>query len=141
MVIEMGILKKLSIVIFLFLSVSQVALDDVLQAHQILKKTGEYEKKKMALSYFLKEKDRKRVTDLIIDLLTYTYDNPDFRENDQVAFYDDVIAEELIKILEKEKRPEAFPALLKVVLYSRRHRDQTVKAAWRAIEAIDWTKE
>lgn len=137
----MGIWKNIFIPIFLFLLVSPIYSDELLDAHQILKKTGEYERKKIALNYFIKSGERKKVINLIMDLLNYTYDNPNFRENDQIAFYDDVIAEELIKILEKEKKPETFPVLLRVVLYSNRHREQTVKTAWRAIKAIDWTKE
>ncbi len=127
--------------IFLTFLYSLLFSDELLESHQILKKTGEYEKKKKALSYLVKSQERKRVGEMIIDLLTYTYDNPEFREDNQVAYYDDVIAEELIKILEKDKSPQSFPILLRVVLYNRRHREQTVKAAWQAIKSIDWSKE
>ncbi len=127
--------------IFTFSSIFATSEDDLLNAYRVLKKTGEYENKKKAILVFQKFPDRKRVVAMAVDLLTYNYDNPNFRENDQVAFYDDVIAEELVKILDKERLSSNFPAFLRIVLYSNRHREQTVKAAWQGIKNIDWTKE
>ncbi|MEJ5284128.1 MAG: hypothetical protein ACP5Q5_03080 [Brevinematia bacterium] len=135
--------KKLFFIglILTFSSIFATSEDDLLNAYRILKKIGEYENKKKAILVFQKFPDRKRVIAMVVDLLTYNYDNPNFRENDQVAFYDDVIAEELVKILDKERLPSNFPAFLRIVLYSNRHREQTVKAAWQGIKNIDWTKE
>jgi len=120
------------------LLISEVQNEELLQAYNNLKKAGEYEKKKKALEVFTKNYNNEKVISMLVDLLMYNYDNPDFKENDQVAFYDDVIAEEIIKILTKSGHPSAFPALLRYVLYNKRHRDATVNAAWKAIKNIDW---
>ncbi|MCX7821434.1 MAG: hypothetical protein N2258_07150 [Brevinematales bacterium] len=134
--------KKIFFIILAFSFSSIYANDDeLLNAYRVLKRIGEYENKKKAIVVFQKFPDRKRVISMVVDLLTYNYDNPGFKENDQIAFYDDVIAEELVKILDKERLPSNFPAFLRIVLYSDRHRDQTVKAAWQGIKNIDWTKE
>jgi len=137
----MSSFKKISIFVFTTFFFSFFYGDELLQAQQILKKSGEYEKKKKAVEVFLKSTEKERVINMINDMLIYNYDNPNFREDDQIAYYDDVIAEQLIKILEREKSPSSFPVLLRIVLYNKRHRDLTVKAAWKAIAAIDWTKE
>lgn len=115
--------------------------DELFDAYRILKNQGEYEKKKKALEVFSKNYNNMRAISMIMDLLTYNYDNPDFREDDQKAYYDDVIAEGLIEILARSRHPSAFPALLRIVLYENRHREATIKAAWRAIKEIDWSKK
>ncbi len=131
------------ILFFLLISFSSIFAneEEFLNAYRILKKTGEYENKKKALTIFRKFPDKKRMSLMIADLILYNYDNPNFRENDQVAYYDDIIAEELIKILAEERDPKNFPVFLRVVLYSNRHREQTIKAGWEAIKKIDWAKE
>ncbi len=129
------------LLVLCFTNVFASSEEELLNAYRVLKRIGEYENKKKAILVFQKYPDRRRVIAMATDLLTYSYDNPNFKENDQVAFYDDVIAEELVKILDKERLPSNFPAFLRIVLYSHRHRDQTVKAAWQGIKNIDWTKE
>lgn len=112
--------------------------DEISRAFRILKKTGIYEEKKAVLRVFRENYRDERVTGMILDLMEYNFDNPAFRENDQGMYYEDVIAEELIKILGQNAKPMIFPSLLHVVLYNRRHREATVNAAWDAMKKIKW---
>ena len=118
--------------------ISEVQNEELLSAYNTLKKVGEYEKKRKALEIFSKNYNNEKVISMLVDLLMYNYDNPDFKENNQVAYYDDVIAEEIIKILTKSGHPSSFPVLLRYVLYNKRHREATVNAAWKAIKNINW---
>ncbi len=112
--------------------------DSITHAYRMLSKTGNYEEKKQGLKVFLENYNNERVEDMIVDLLDHYYNNENFAENDQVKFYDDLIAEELVKILGKNGSNKGFPALLKIVINSRRHRDDTVKEAWSSMEKIKW---
>jgi len=112
--------------------------DELTQAYRIFKKSGSYEDKKSVLDTYKKNYQNPRVVDMIVDLLTYSYNNPAFREDNQEQYYDDVIAGELIKILGKNGSPKGVPALLKITLYNRNHRDLTVQDAWKALMSIKW---
>ncbi len=112
--------------------------DEIAKAYRTLVKNGIYEDKKKALKSFSDNYTNDRVIDIIDNLLEYFYTNPDFKEDDQVMYYDDVIAEGLVRILLKNGSSKSFPVLLNIVLDNRHHRDQTVKAAWETIEAIHW---
>jgi hypothetical protein len=80
------------------------------------------------------------VIDVIIDLMRFTYNHNNFSEQNQRMFYDDMIAMRLIEILEISKDPRVFPTLIRVVA-RRNHTQRTIDAAWKAIKAIDWSKE
>jgi hypothetical protein len=112
--------------------------DDLEKAYRVLIRTGNYEEKKKALIYFKKNYQSERVVAMIVDLISYYYDDPLFKENNQIMYYDDVVAEELVKLLGKNGNYRGFPALLKVVLYSDRHRETTVKESWNAIKSLKW---
>ena len=99
---------------------------------------GNYEEKKKMLKVFNDNFNNDRVIDIINNLLTYFYEDSNFRENDQTSYYDDVIAEGLIKILSRSGSTKSFPVLLRIVLHNQYHRDMTVKAAWDAIRDIHW---
>lgn len=119
--------------------INENAFDDELtQAYRIFNKTGNYEDKKSILDIYKKNYQNPRVVDMIVDLLTYTYNNPEFREDNQEQYYDDVIAGELVKILGKNGSPKGVSALLKIVLHNRNHRDLTVQEAWKALMSIQW---
>lgn len=112
--------------------------DKIAAAYRVFLRNGNYKEKKDHMKAFLENYNSDRVIDLTVNLLMYYYDDPGFRENDQVMYYDDVIAEDLIKILGKSGSKKGFPALLRVVLYDKHHRDTTVKEAWNAINVIHW---
>ncbi len=112
--------------------------EQITAAYRILVKNGSYEEKKGVLKVLRDNYKLDRVVDIISNVLIYNYDIPNFKENDQDQYYDDVIAEELVKILGKNGSQKSFPALLRIVLYSKRHRDATVREAWNAIKNIRW---
>lgn len=115
-----------------------VGQDDISIAYRTLTKTGNYEEKKKQLMVFSGNFENPRVIAMIVDLLTYSYDNEAFKENDQQQYYDDVIAENLIKILARTGKKETFPVLIRIAFNNRNHRDVTVKEAWKAIQGIKW---
>jgi len=112
--------------------------DDITRAYRVLSKSGSYEDKKLVIGIFRDNYKNERILDMTIDLLTHGYEDVNFKENDQSMYYDDVIAEELVKLLGRNGNKKAFPALLRVALNSKSHRDQTVKEAWKAIQLIQW---
>lgn len=112
--------------------------DEISVVYRVLMKPGAYEEKKAKIGVFKDRYKEERVLDIIVNLLEYSYDNQTFKENDQSMYYDDVIAEELVKILGKNGSPKAFPALLHVALYNRLHRESTVREAWKAMMMIRW---
>jgi len=107
-------------------------------AMRVLKMQGEYEKKRIVLPVISQNIQNPTIRDMVKDLLLHYYQNERFKEEDQVLFYDDVIAEELLKILGSTRSPEIFPVLLQFALYDKRHRDATVKTAWKLMQAIEW---
>lgn len=107
-------------------------------AIRILKTKGEYEKKRLALPIIATNIHDPITFGIVKDLLLHYYQNPRFKEEDQVMFYDDVIAEELLKIIGSTKLPEIFPIVLQFCLYDKWHRDATVKTAWRLMQSIEW---
>lgn len=107
-------------------------------AIRILKLQGEYEKKRLALPIIAASIQDPVTFNLVKDLLLHYYQNPRFKEEDQVMFYDDVIAEELLKILGSTRSPEIFPVVLQFALYDKWHRDTTVKTAWKLMQSIEW---
>ncbi|MCX7883204.1 MAG: hypothetical protein N2314_08290 [Brevinematales bacterium] len=107
-------------------------------ALRILKTQGEYEKKRLALPVIAANIQDPATFALVKDLLLHYYQNPRFKEEDQVMFYDDVIAEELLKILGTTKSPEIFPVVLQFALYDKWHREATVKTAWKLMQSIEW---
>ncbi len=112
--------------------------EEINKAHRILIKNGNYDEKKGVLKVLKDNYKEERVVGIIADVLIYNYDIPNFKENDQGQYYDDVIAEELVKIMGKNGSQKCFPALLRIVLYSKRHRDATIKEAWNAMKNIRW---
>lgn len=107
-------------------------------AIRILKMQGEYEKKRLALPVIAANIQDPTTFGIVKDLLLHYYQNPRFKEEDQVMFYDDVIAEELLKILGSTRSPEIFPVVLQFALYDKWHRDATVKTAWKLMQSIEW---
>ncbi len=107
-------------------------------AMRILKTKGEYEKKRIVLPLIERSINDPVIFTLVRDLLINYYQNPRFNEEDQVMFYDDVIAEELLKILGKTRSPEIFPVVLQFALYNKWHREATVQTAWKLMQSIEW---
>lgn len=105
---------------------------------RILKLKGEYEKKRIVLPLIARTIQDPATFSLVKDLLLHYYQNPRFNEEDQVMYYEDVIAEELLKILGSTRSPEIFPVVLQYVLYDRWHRETTVKTAWALMQSIEW---
>jgi hypothetical protein len=112
--------------------------DNLKRAYSSLAKPGNYEEKKKMLKIFNNNYADDNVIEMTIDLLDHYYNKDNFLENDQVMYYDDVIAAELVKVLGRSGNKKGFPALIKVALNSSNHREDTVKEAWRAVEAIKW---
>ena len=112
--------------------------DDLTRAYRILSKKGNYEDKKAVLGVFQEDPANERVVAMCVDLLIYNYTAENFKENDQVMYYDDVIAEELIRILGKGRSKTAAPALLKVALQNKLHRELTILEAWKSLQNIEW---
>jgi hypothetical protein len=79
----------------------------------------------------------KTVIDAINDLLYYAYDQSKYKEEDNSSYQSDMIALELIKILQLSGDPGSFPALLNIVV-KRNHAQATITAAWNAIKTIKW---
>ncbi|URA11125.1 hypothetical protein [Thermospira aquatica] len=107
-------------------------------AMRILKIKGEYEKKRIILPLIEQNIQDPVVFNLVKDLLINYYQNPRFNEEDQVMFYDDVIAEELLKILGKTRSQEIFPVVLQFALHNKWHRESTVQTAWKLMQSIEW---
>jgi hypothetical protein len=107
-------------------------------AMRILKLKGEYEKKRIVLPLIEKTIKDPTTFAFVKDLLLYYYQNPRYNEEDQVMYYDDVIAEELLKILGSTRSPEIFPVMLQYALYNKWHREATVQTAWRLMQSIEW---
>jgi hypothetical protein len=112
--------------------------DNISKAYRVLSMNGKYDEKKKAVKIFRENYTNERVLNMMVDLLKYYYDNPDFRENNQEVYYDDVIAQDLAALLGTNCSPACFPALINIAVYNHRHRDLTVKAAWDSIRMIKW---
>ncbi len=100
-----------------------------------------YELKKDAVNSLNKMYDESKdmiYVDTAIDLLEHSYDPVAFNEEDQVMYYDDRIARELVKLVNKSRHPKAFVVLIQIVT-KRNHTDDTIKAAWKAIRELDWS--
>lgn len=108
------------------------------RAYLVFLKNGDYDEKLKMVKVFDSNYTNGTVIDMTIDLLDHFYDHEDFAENDQIMYYDDVIAGDLVKILAKSGSKKGFPALLKIALHPSRHRDETVKEAWKGLEEIKW---
>ncbi len=80
------------------------------------------------------------ILDSIVKLLTYAFDRDHFREDDQKMYYDDRIAESLINLLSKTRSPTGF-RILAIYVSKQNHTDATVRAAWKAIQNIDWSQQ
>ncbi len=99
-----------------------------------------YEQKKAAVLRMQKmyeESPDMILIDTAIDLLNHSYDFVDFNEQDQVLYYNDKIAKELVVLVSKSRHPKAFVALLEIVT-KRKHTDDTIREAWKAIKNLDW---
>lgn len=126
-----------------FVHSQDTVTQELYDAYYVLAGSSSYYKKLESVSYFYDEyktTTNKQVISLILQLLDYQFDKADFNEEDDKMYYDDMIAEKLISILELSKSPYTFDILLDVVT-KQNHRKATVKAAWKAIEAIDWSKK
>ena len=80
------------------------------------------------------------VIDAISDLLLYAYDQSDYKEENDKSYKSDMVALELIKVLQISGDPKAFPALLNVVVKPN-HALATVMEAWKAIKMIKWKEK
>lgn len=99
-----------------------------------------YSEKQKAADYlyevYIKNSDP-TIVQLVVDLLTYTYDQDDFREDDNFKYHNDIIARRLIEILTLARDPLGFQVLVTYVIKANHTRD-TIMEAWNAIKAIDW---
>lgn len=84
--------------------------------------------------------DRQTIVPKLVELLRTKYgvDRGFFKEEDTQRFEDDRVAEAIIVSLGEIGDPRAFPALLQVVMAPDSHRDDTVKAAWNAMQKLKW---
>lgn len=100
-----------------------------------------FDEKEQAVALFKQnyaEKHSSGILNAVTDLLKFRYDVPNFREDNNAMFYDDRIAEELIRILADAKDPRGFEVLVTYVS-KRNHRMATINTAWSAIKNIDWS--
>lgn len=128
---------------FTFFHAQNELTDDLYDAYYVLAGNSGYYKKLDSVEYLLeeyKETENKQIISLIIQLLEFQYERKDFKEDDDKMYYNDVIAEKLINILEYSQSPYAFEVLLDVVIHQN-HRWDTVLAAWDAIDDIDWSQK
>ncbi|OHD56463.1 MAG: hypothetical protein A2014_05065 [Spirochaetes bacterium GWF1_49_6] len=115
--------------------------DAVNQAYRtLLDLNNPVSERKKAVAYlkdaYVKENDV-TVIDAINDLLLYSYDQSKYKEEDNKSYQSDMIALELVNILQISGQPSSFPALLNIVV-KRNHAQATINAAWNAIKAIKW---
>jgi hypothetical protein len=84
--------------------------------------------------------DRELIVPKLVELLRTKYGvaRGPFKEEDTQRFEDDRVAEAIITSLGELGDPRAFPALLQVVMSPDSHRDDTVKAAWNAMQKLQW---
>jgi len=84
--------------------------------------------------------DRELIVPRLVELLKTKYgtDRGKFSEEDTQRFEDDKVAEAIIISLGEIGDPRAFPPLLQVVMAPDSHRDETVKAAWAAMQKLQW---
>lgn len=75
--------------------------------------------------------------DKMINLVRYDYNHQNFRENNQKMYNDDRVVEAIAKAMGKRGNPKFFPALLQIVT-KRNHREETINAAWVAMELLKW---
>jgi len=111
------------------------------QAYSILQSdNASYSKKKGAVKSLedIWQKNKSPIVlDVAIKLLTYNFDKEHFREDDQKMYNNDRIAQALIEMLGKTRSPEAF-RVLAVYVSKQNHTEATIRAAWKAIQNIDW---
>lgn len=99
-----------------------------------------FEKKLEAVALFKQNYTETRSVGILLavtDLLRFRYDVANFKEENNAMFYDDRVAEELIRILIESRDPRGFEVLVAYVS-KRNHRLATLNAAWAAIQNIDW---
>ncbi|URA11126.1 HEAT repeat domain-containing protein [Thermospira aquatica] len=84
--------------------------------------------------------DRELIVPRLVQLLRTKYglDRGKFSEEDTQRFEDDKVAEAIVISLGEIGDPRAFPALLQIVMSPDSHRDETVKAAWAAMQNLKW---
>jgi len=109
----------------------------LIRAYRMLA-NGTLDEKNKGLAVFRENTDKAVVVDMCVKLLTYFFQNPKFREDDETLYQNDVVAEKLVKILGNTKSQKGFPVYLQIVMTPYIHRNDTVKAAWYSMAAIDW---
>ena len=123
-----------------FATVTEKLSDEVRPLYRTLLTDKNYEKKKAAVeqlkALYVKTK-MPEIIDVAIDLLKYSYEHKNFREDNQVMYYNDRIAMRLVDILKLSRDPKCFGVLLTIVV-ARQHTDTTIMHAWDAIKNIDW---
>ncbi len=84
--------------------------------------------------------DKELIVPKLVYLLKNKYgiDRGKFSEEDTQRFEDDKVAEAIVISLGELGDPRAFPALLQIVMAPDSHRDDTVKAAWAAMQKLQW---
>ncbi|OHD55795.1 MAG: hypothetical protein A2Y33_14255 [Spirochaetes bacterium GWF1_51_8] len=115
--------------------------DEVNKSYRVLLDLNNtFEDRKKAAAHlkdmFVNGKDE-TVIDAIVDLLLYAYDQSNYKEENDKEYKSDMIALELIQILELSGDPRIFPALLNIVVKPN-HAQATIMEAWKAIKMIKW---
>jgi hypothetical protein len=77
------------------------------------------------------------VVNMIINLVRFDLNHPNFREDNEKMFNDNRVLEALVQSMGEIGNPRFFPALLQIVS-KRNHREETIQAAWRAMEKLEW---
>ncbi len=141
-------MKRRALVLILLLSVSGLWAqargglnESQYQAYITLQsRTSTFQQKQEAAALLRQDFQQTGSTNIVLavkDLLKFRYDVANFREDNNSMFYDDRIAEELIRIIDSSRNPVAFEVLVTYVS-KRNHRLSTINAAWAAIKNIDW---
>lgn len=77
------------------------------------------------------------IAPMLVTLLTTVYSHENFKENNDEMYNDDLVAEGIIIAMGEHGSPRYFTALLEVVTLQN-HRDDTIDAAWNAMENLKW---
>lgn len=77
------------------------------------------------------------IAPMLVSLLETVYSHEDFDESVDEMYNDDLVAEGIIIAMGKHGAPRYFTALLEVVTLQN-HRDDTIQAAWSAMEQLKW---
>lgn len=100
--------------------------------------SGTPDQKKNALELFRENYTNDTVVEMCSTLITTFYLNERFREDDEKAFQQNKLVEEMLLILAKNGSVKCFPVFLSVVNNPHQNRYATVRAAWKGLSGLKW---